>query len=260
MAKGRMLQNRISKSRRVNALESDTARLLYTWMLSHLDVNGCFYADPQLVKNIVFPRLKHTVKKIQSCLDELNEAGLIILYENDKERYLYYPDFKEKQTNLYPDREGKPDIPKPTTNLLQTNYKSTPAETKGNEKKGKESNISETKSSSLHLEPADSSDSEISEFKTAFTKQFGKEFTPTKGDLRTWFKSNNGLREEHCLYFNRTWIEIMYYALAEMKLVINKTLIKNPITFFNGGITARGSPPYILLEMKEHKQDICKRE
>jgi hypothetical protein len=96
MAKGRMLQNRISKSQKLAALSSDTARLLYTWMLSHLDCNGNFYADPVMVNNLVFTRLGHSVKIVSAILDELEAAGLIVRYKCGDETYLNYPDFFDK--------------------------------------------------------------------------------------------------------------------------------------------------------------------
>lgn len=111
MATGRMLQKRISNSRKMALLSSDGARLLYTWMLSHLDVNGCFYGDPVMVNNIVFTRLGKTPKEIQRYLDELEEAQLILRYKVDDEVYLYYPDFIEKQPGLRTNREGHSDIP-----------------------------------------------------------------------------------------------------------------------------------------------------
>jgi hypothetical protein len=142
MAKGRMLQNRISKSHKLASLSSDTVRLLYTWMLSHLDVNGSFYADPIMVNNLVFTRLGHSVKTISSALDELDAAGLIVRFQVDGEVYLNYPDFQDKQPKLYPEREGEPDIPKVTHELIMIN-----ATTTQSQYKIKESKIKESKSS-----------------------------------------------------------------------------------------------------------------
>lgn len=113
MAKGRMLLNRISNSKKLADLKTDTARLLYTWLLSHLDANGCFYADPSMVNNLVFTRLGKTTCEISSCLEDLNRVNLIIFYTKNGEKYLQFPDFEEKQINLRPDREGKSIIPKP---------------------------------------------------------------------------------------------------------------------------------------------------
>lgn len=121
MATGRMLQKRISNSRKMSLLSSDGARLLYTWMLAHLDVNGCFYADPVLVNNLVLTRLGKNAKDVQKWLEEMEEVGLIIRYESNGEMYLIYPDFFEKQKGLRPDREGNSDIPQPTPEQLRIN-------------------------------------------------------------------------------------------------------------------------------------------
>ncbi|MEW6096235.1 MAG: hypothetical protein AB1567_06890 [bacterium] len=126
MAQGRMLLKTISMSKRMALLSDDTSRLLYTWLLSHLNKEGCFYADPVIVKNIVFTRLNHPVEKIKECLDEMEDIGLIIRYKNNNEEYLYYPDFKEKQPNLREDREGTGGIPFYKVN--QEIYRTTPGE------------------------------------------------------------------------------------------------------------------------------------
>jgi hypothetical protein len=111
MAKGRMLQNRISKSQKLACLSSDTVRLLYTWMLSHLDINGNFYADPLMVNNLVFTRLGHNIKTIKAAIDELAEKGLVVIYQVNGDRYLKYPDFFDKQPKLLRYREGVTEIP-----------------------------------------------------------------------------------------------------------------------------------------------------
>jgi len=121
MATGRMLQKRISNSRKMSLLSSDGARLLYTWMLAHLDVNGCFYADPVLVNNLVLTRLGKNAKDVKAWLDEMEEVRLIQRYSSGGEQYLIYPDFFEKQKGLRPDREGNSDIPQPTPEQLQSN-------------------------------------------------------------------------------------------------------------------------------------------
>lgn len=138
MAKGRMLQNRVSKSQKLASLSNDTVRLLYTWMLSHLDINGSFYADPVMVNNLVFTRLGHSIKTISAALDELVEKGLIIRFQDEGESYLNYPDFQEKQPKLYPEREGEPDIPKITPESLLNNSGVTRTQIKLKQSKVKE--------------------------------------------------------------------------------------------------------------------------
>lgn len=126
MAKGRMLQKRISTSNKMTMLSSDTTRLLYTWLLAHLDVNGNFYADPVMVNNLVFTRLGHSAKTVAAGLDELASVGLIVRYRVDGEMYLNFPDFHEKQPRLNPDREGNSDIPNVTPESLVNNSGVTP--------------------------------------------------------------------------------------------------------------------------------------
>ena len=123
LAKGRMLQNRISKSLKMASLSNDTVRLLYTWTLSHLDINGNYYADPVMVNNLVFTRLGHSVKTISAALDELAKKGLIIIYQVKGDRYLKYPDFLEKQPKLLSYREGISEIPDLTDNSSIIEYK-----------------------------------------------------------------------------------------------------------------------------------------
>jgi len=130
MAKGRMLQNRISKSQKLACLSNDTTRLLYTWLLSHLDINGNFYADPVMVNNLVFTRLGHSVKTIATSLDELAEKGLIIKYKINGEIYLNYPDFNEKQPALNPARETTPEIPNITQESILSQSGITPLQIK----------------------------------------------------------------------------------------------------------------------------------
>jgi hypothetical protein len=112
MAQGRMLLKRISMSDKVNRLSCDTARLLYTWMIAHLDKNGCFYANPTLVKNIVFPHREDLkTSQIEKYLSEMEQVGLLVRYQ-DNGNYLCYPDFEEKQPYLRKDKEGREEIPK----------------------------------------------------------------------------------------------------------------------------------------------------
>lgn len=142
MAKGRMLLKRISMSEKVNKeLSCDTSRLLYTWLLSHLDCNGCYYADPIIVKNTVFPwREDLAVKKIESYLNEMANCGLILVYESDG-LYLFFPDFEDKQPKINKDREGKTDIPPPTQEQIKSNSRVFQTQSKIKEDKVKEDKV-----------------------------------------------------------------------------------------------------------------------
>jgi len=131
MPEGRMLKKQISISRTLPELKSDSARLLYTWLIPHLDVEGRFSADPDVVKGHVVPRLKMTKKKIWDYLQDMAEKGLIILYEADGDYYLEFTVF-EKHQIIRKDREADSKIPSPkegsiiTSELLQSYSRVTP--------------------------------------------------------------------------------------------------------------------------------------
>ena len=113
MAEGRILSKRVSKSDKVASLSSDTARMFYCMIIPWLDVEGRLEANPRLMKGDIAPLLDHITKeKIESLLVELDDAGLIILYEVDNKQYLQLVKFDENQPNLRKDREKKSLIPK----------------------------------------------------------------------------------------------------------------------------------------------------
>jgi len=108
-----MLKKVISESKSLGNLKSDSGRLLYTWVIPFLDIEGRHSADPDIIKGHVFPKVKSmTVAKIRKLLPELVTEGLIILYRNDGESYLQLTKFQEHQ-KLDPLKEGKSKIPAP---------------------------------------------------------------------------------------------------------------------------------------------------
>jgi len=113
MASGRMLKKIISTSRKLACLKTDSARLLYTWILPHLDIEGRFSAEPDIVKGYIVPRLTTmTVSKITKYLEDMADNDLIILYKVNGDNYLQAEKFKEFQT-LREDREATSVIPPP---------------------------------------------------------------------------------------------------------------------------------------------------
>lgn len=113
MAEGRMLKKAISTSRRLADLKTDSARMLYTWIIPHLDVEGRFYADPSMIKGSVVPRVKDFDEvKIQDCLTDMANVGLIILYIIDGDLYLQLRKFEDHQ-NIKKEREAPSKIPPP---------------------------------------------------------------------------------------------------------------------------------------------------
>lgn len=120
MASGRMLKKNVSVSRKLAELKSDSSRLLWTWLLAHLDIAGRFSGEPSVVKGSVVPRIKHfTEAKVQSILEELHHAGLLTLYQVGGESYLQFSRFEDFQ-NLRTDREGESKIPEPNEEMYNS--------------------------------------------------------------------------------------------------------------------------------------------
>ena len=130
MPVGRIVLKSISGSKKLSKLKTDGARLLYTWLLPHLDVNGCFIGDPVVINGQVLSRLNKTLDTVQGYLQDLEENKLIVLYSANGDDFLFVPDFVEKQPKLRPDHEGKPTIPVPTPDQLRSKDVPTPPQIK----------------------------------------------------------------------------------------------------------------------------------
>lgn len=117
---------RICESKKLTALKSDGARLLFTWLIPNVDVNGCFSGDPEVVRGKIFTRLKKSVQSVDNYLEDMVGVGLIARYNTSGDDYLHIVNFKEHQPYINPDREGKTDIPPPTPEQLQSNSGVTP--------------------------------------------------------------------------------------------------------------------------------------
>lgn len=113
MARGRMLNNSISRSLKFDLLPDDTCRLLATWVIPHLDVRGVFYGDPAIVQSLVFTRRRDvTAEQVDEYLRAMEAVGLIILFEAEGQRWQQWPGFSANQVGLRTERE-KTDLPPP---------------------------------------------------------------------------------------------------------------------------------------------------
>lgn len=119
MARGRMLNKTISASRKFQDLPDDTCRLLATWIIPHLDMNGVFYAEPAMVKAFVFPRRTDiTADQVEQYLDAIERAGLIYRFWANGDLWQCWPGFADNQVGLRRDREST-DYPTPPAELPQ---------------------------------------------------------------------------------------------------------------------------------------------
>lgn len=111
MAEGRMLKKVICESPRLAALKNDTYRLLYTWLIPNLDVEGRISADIRILKSRIAPILDHISHTIiKNSLVDMEQNDLITLYEVDGKKYLELKRFHKHQT-LREGRERPSDIP-----------------------------------------------------------------------------------------------------------------------------------------------------
>jgi len=123
MARGRMVNKKISNSKRVNDLPLP-AQLLFTWLIPHLDCNGVFFGSPQMVKSLVFPRKSYTTKQVSQWLDMMQNANndngipLIDRFQVDGEFYIFMPGFEGEQVGLRKDKES-PEYPQTTEEIRQ---------------------------------------------------------------------------------------------------------------------------------------------
>jgi hypothetical protein len=177
MADGRMLKKLISHSRRLASLKNDTHRLIYTWLIPHLDVEGRFHADPTIIKGSVVPRIKHITEKIiDDALQDMSLNELIFLYSDDGEQYLELRKFEDHQTHLRKERESPSKIPPRTdANQLQINSGVNPAQVKLREVKIREENTRHSSSCSELL---------FQKFWEAYPKKVNK-----KEALSRWIKA-----------------------------------------------------------------------
>ena len=93
----RVIKETIRTSKKVNSL-SDFEFRLWLYLITYVDDYGRGSADPELIKNLVFPRRKGiTEQQIQKALDSLANTGMVILYEYDEEPFLYFPNWDQHQ-------------------------------------------------------------------------------------------------------------------------------------------------------------------
>ena len=137
MPQGRIILKSISQSRKLSELKTDGARLLYTWLIPNLDIEGRFSGDEDVVSGQIFTRLKKTSKQVSEYLADLARVGLIVLYETDNDKYLQVPDFTHRQPSLNPSKEAKSTIPAPTPEQVESSSCPTPPKVKGSEIKVK---------------------------------------------------------------------------------------------------------------------------
>ena len=121
MARGRMINSKITLNKAVNDLSDDTSRLAFTWLITFADVEGRTYGDPAVVRSMLFPRRTDiSVEQMDGYIREWHEAGLIIWYEADDDLWIAFPKFDENQRGLDRRKEQESTIPAPESVVSST--------------------------------------------------------------------------------------------------------------------------------------------
>lgn len=114
MARGRMIDKRIGKSKKLARLKSDRSRVLYFMIYPHLDCEGRFTGDPEEIREDCCPKLKYSFKRIAESIIDLANVGLLILYEDENGRpFIQYTKFDCFQIGMRKEREAPSSIPSP---------------------------------------------------------------------------------------------------------------------------------------------------
>ncbi len=234
MPQGRIVLKAICQSKKLADLKTDGARLLYTWLVPNVDINGCFSGDPEVIKGQIFTRLKKSEKIIGGYLEDLGSVGLIVWYPSNGDDFLQIPDFVDRQPSLNPSKEAESTIPPPTPEQLQSNSRATPPKVKESKAKFKQSKTQ----------------ANFDLFWKAYPKKKSKDAAH-----RRW----NTLKPDDAL------LETMLVAIEQQKkceqwLKDGGQFIPNPATWLNGGCWTDEMPPPPETEMerlarirREHK-------
>jgi len=127
MARGRMINRKVSVSFRVNSLSGD-GPFFFCALVAHLDLCGRFFADPTILKGQIIPlRPRATPRIISQWLDQMEEMKspqtglpLVFRYQSGGMEYLEMPGFLGEQKGTWKrDREDAEFPPPPETKCRQ---------------------------------------------------------------------------------------------------------------------------------------------
>lgn len=114
MATGRMIVNAICADKRINQLSDDTSRLAFTWLITFADREGRTYGDPGVVRSMLFPRRQDvSIEQMAAYITEWNALGLVVWYEADGDKWLFFPTFEKNQPGMRKEKEAPSRIPPP---------------------------------------------------------------------------------------------------------------------------------------------------
>lgn len=112
MARGRMIASTVATDKRFNSLSSE-AGLVYLMTIPHLDRDGLILGDAMPLWGRVCPRRTEYMSVMDDLIAEWVGAGLVLAYECEEGRVLYFMGFGKNQTGMRYDREAPSMYPPP---------------------------------------------------------------------------------------------------------------------------------------------------
>ncbi len=111
MARGRLVATSIATDKRLNSLSLES-EWLFLKTIPHLDRDGLILGDACLLVARVCPRRPEALAKAEGLIAEWLAAGLVLSYECEDGRVLFFPGFAKNQDLRY-DRERASELPPP---------------------------------------------------------------------------------------------------------------------------------------------------
>ncbi len=189
MAEGRMLKRKISTDTKLADLENDSQRLLFTWAIPHLDIEGRMIGDPREFKAMVCPLLEKSTDEILSFFASAEHIGLIHRYEISGQWVLQFPGFKKNQS-LNPNKEAKSRLPEPPLfNVTPGALLEHSGQIKINEVKLSKDKLIKTAAPSWNL--SESEKKELAQLCLILLRKFPNRFNPY-----SWIQKNIGMNPQ----------------------------------------------------------------
>jgi len=111
MARGRLVATSIATDKRLNSLSLES-EWLFLKTIPHLDRDGLILGDACLLVARVCPRRPEALAMADALIAEWLGAGLVLSYECEDGRVLFFPGFAKNQDLRY-DRERASELPPP---------------------------------------------------------------------------------------------------------------------------------------------------
>lgn len=120
MARGRMIANTVATDKRFNSLTPE-AGLVYLMTIPHLDRDGLILGDAMPLWGRVCPRRAEFMADMDAIIGEWVQVGLVLSYECEEGRVLYFLGFGKNQTGMRYDREAPSMFPVPPNHIRTGN-------------------------------------------------------------------------------------------------------------------------------------------